>query len=87
MRRRYLRQYYDGSRVIFFNEPKEPDTGSKPMRRCCFSLSQYQPWETLWPYAFGYERSNPEAPKNAMITDRFIIYLLLEDMLISTIPV
>lgn len=75
MRRRYLRQYYDGSRVIFFNEPKEPDTGSKPMRDVVFLYPNTSQEKTLWPYAFGYERSNPvEAPKNAMITDRFIIY-------------
>lgn len=79
MRQRYMRQYYDGSSAMFFNEPKEPDnsdSGSgRKMRDTVFLYPENNQEKRLWPYAFGFERTNPsETYENTVFTDRFIMY-------------
>lgn len=78
MRQRYMRQYYDGSSALFFNEPKTPDTGDAPIIDTVFLYPDNKEERTLWPYAFGYERTNPaETYEGRMYTDRFFIYFVL----------
>ena len=77
MRQRYMRQYLDGSSAMFFNEPKSPDTGDSPIIDTVFLYPDSKDERALWPYAFGYERTNPsETYEGRMYTDRFFIYFV-----------